>query len=48
MSDGRAMTVMYCFGFGNPMSCIEFEEEYWFSQSNSIRIFKNGWLWLAS
>lgn len=43
--NGKEVKVMSCWGFGIPMSQVEFEEGYFFTNT-PIYIYKNGRLWL--
>jgi hypothetical protein len=44
--ENKPVTILHCWGFGLPISNIEFEEAYFFS-NRSIQIYKNGRLWLC-
>jgi hypothetical protein len=45
--NGKDVTILCCWGFGIPISQIEFEEGYFFT-GTPIYVYKNGRLWLSS
>lgn len=44
IENGKKIDILRCWGIGQPLSMVEFEEGFFFS-NKSIRIYKNGMLW---